>query len=113
MMQYLKHILGKLKPNKRAKKIDPMKYLIVGLGNIGAEYQNTRHNIGFNILDALAESANLEFKDERYGAMTEYKFKGRTFILVKPSTYMNLSGKTVNYWLQKRKNSYRKYAYFG
>lgn len=103
MMQYLKHILGKLKPNKRAKKIDPMKYLIVGLGNIGAEYQNTRHNIGFNILDALAESANLEFKDERYGAMTEYKFKGRTFILVKPSTYMNLSGKTVNYWLQKEK----------
>ncbi|RUT73221.1 aminoacyl-tRNA hydrolase [Ancylomarina longa] len=80
-----------------------MKYLIVGLGNIGAEYQNTRHNIGFSILDALAESASIEFKDARYGAMAEYKFKGRTYILVKPSTYMNLSGKAVNYWLQKEK----------
>ncbi len=80
-----------------------MKYLIIGLGNIGSEYHNTRHNIGFSVLDALAETANLSFKDARYGAMTEYKFKGRTYILVKPSTYMNLSGKAVNYWLQKEK----------
>lgn len=80
-----------------------MKYLIVGLGNIGDKYKNTRHNIGFKILDALADASNIVFKDDRYGAMTQYKFKGRTFILVKPSTYMNLSGKTVNYWLQKEK----------
>jgi PTH1 family peptidyl-tRNA hydrolase len=80
-----------------------MKYLIVGLGNIGAEYANTRHNIGFRILDALAETANIEFKEARYGAVAEYKFKGRTFVLVKPNTYMNLSGKSVNYWLQKEK----------
>ncbi|MCT4639826.1 MAG: aminoacyl-tRNA hydrolase [Bacteroidales bacterium] len=78
-----------------------MKYLIVGLGNIGAEYINTRHNIGFKILDALANASNISFKDLRYGAVTEYKWKGRTFILLKPNTYMNLSGKAVNYWLQK------------
>ncbi len=82
---------------------DPMKYLIVGLGNIGEEYKNTRHNIGFDILDAFAEASNIAFKPARYGDMAEYKFKGRTFILVKPSTYMNLSGKAVNYWLQKEK----------
>ncbi|MFA8434364.1 MAG: aminoacyl-tRNA hydrolase [Marinifilaceae bacterium] len=80
-----------------------MKYLIVGLGNIGAEYRNTRHNIGFTVLDQIAKEANLEFKEERYGAVTHYKFKGRTFILLKPNTYMNLSGKAVNYWLQKEK----------
>lgn len=81
----------------------PMKYLIVGLGNIGAEYHNTRHNIGFSVLDALTEAAGLNFKEERYGAVAEYKFKGRTFVLLKPNTYMNLSGKAVNYWLQKEK----------
>lgn len=80
-----------------------MKYLIAGLGNIGAEYENTRHNIGFEILDALAGASNICFQDNRYGQVAEYKFKGRTFILLKPSTYMNLSGKAVNYWLQKEK----------
>lgn len=80
-----------------------MKYLIVGLGNIGAEYHNTRHNIGFNVLDELANTANIEFKTGRYGSICEYKFKGRQYVLVKPSTYMNLSGKAVNYWLQKEK----------
>ncbi len=80
-----------------------MKYLVVGLGNIGDEYRDTRHNIGFNILDALAGASNLVFKTERYGDVTYYKFKGRTFVLLKPSTYMNLSGKAVNYWLQKEK----------
>jgi peptidyl-tRNA hydrolase, PTH1 family len=80
-----------------------MKYLIAGLGNVGAEYDYTRHNIGFEILDALAGASNIFFQDIRYGAVTEYKFKGRTFILLKPSTYMNLSGKAVNYWLQKGK----------
>jgi len=80
-----------------------MKYLIVGLGNIGAEYHNTRHNIGFTVLDTLAEASNIEFKSERYGAVTQYRFKGRIFVLLKPNTYMNLSGKAVNYWLQKEK----------
>ncbi len=78
-----------------------MKYLIAGLGNIGPEYKNTRHNIGFQILDALAEASNISFNDKRYGFVAEYKFKARTFILLKPSTYMNLSGRAVNYWLQK------------
>ncbi len=80
-----------------------MKYLIAGLGNIGSEYANTRHNIGFEILDALAGASNICFQDNRYGSITEYRFKGRTFILLKPSTFMNLSGKAVNYWLQKEK----------
>lgn len=80
-----------------------MKYLIVGLGNIGDEYINTRHNIGFTILDALTEASSIAFKTERYGSVAQYKFKGRTFILLKPSTYMNLSGKAINYWLQREK----------
>jgi len=79
------------------------KYLIVGLGNIGPEYHNTRHNIGFKILDELAESQDLTFKTQKLGDITSFKFKGRTFILLKPSTYMNLSGKSVKYWLEKEK----------
>ena len=78
-----------------------MKYLIAGLGNIGPEYKNTRHNIGFQILDALAGASNISFSDKRYGFIAEYKYKARTFILLKPTTYMNLSGKAVAYWLQK------------
>lgn len=78
-----------------------MKYLIAGLGNIGPEYKNTRHNIGFQILDALAEASNIHFNDKRYGFVAEYKYKARTFILLKPSTYMNLSGRAVNYWMKK------------
>ncbi len=78
-----------------------MKYLIVGLGNIGFEYQETRHNIGFKILDAFAEASNVFFEDNRYGATAICKIKGRTLILLKPSTYMNLSGKAVRYWMQK------------
>ncbi len=78
-----------------------MKYLIVGLGNIGSEYANTRHNIGFRILDALCEASNIFFEHKRHAYIAEYKFKSRTYILIKPTTYMNLSGKAVNYWLQK------------
>ena len=78
-----------------------MKYLIVGLGNIGSEYENTRHNIGFRVLDALAKASNLIFSDGRYGATCEMKIKGRTLVLLKPSTYMNLSGNAVRFWLQK------------
>lgn len=78
-----------------------MKYLVAGLGNPGTEYANTRHNIGFRILDALADASNIVFSDGRYGWTAEYKFKGRTFVLLKPTTFMNLSGKAVNYWMQK------------
>ncbi|WP_299271886.1 aminoacyl-tRNA hydrolase [uncultured Psychroserpens sp.] len=79
------------------------KFLIAGLGNIGDKYTNTRHNIGFKILDALAEKEALKFETQKLGDLTTYKFKGRTFILLKPSTYMNLSGKAVKYWLTKEK----------
>lgn len=80
-----------------------MKYLITGLGNIGSEYSNTRHNIGFVVLDALAKASNIAFTDSRYGSVAQLKHKGRIYILLKPSTYMNLSGRAVNYWLQKEK----------
>ena len=80
-----------------------MKYLIVGLGNIGSEYQNTRHNIGFDALDGFVKDSKYPFESERYGSVSRYKFKGRTLVLLKPNTYMNLSGKAVNYWLQKEK----------
>jgi PTH1 family peptidyl-tRNA hydrolase len=80
-----------------------MKYLIVGLGNPGIEYLNTRHNIGFKVLDELASSSNVFFKTERLGEITSFKFKGRTIYLLKPNTFMNLSGKAVNYWLKQLK----------
>ncbi len=80
-----------------------MNFLIVGLGNIGTEYQHTRHNIGFDALDQMVAESKFEFTEERYGTICEYKFKGRRLILLKPNTYMNLSGKAVNYWLQKEK----------
>ncbi len=80
-----------------------MKYLIVGLGNIGSEYEKTRHNIGFNVLDAFAKASNTVFTEQRYGAIAEVRVKGRTLILLKPSTYMNLSGNAVRYWLQQEK----------
>ena len=78
-----------------------MKYLIVGLGNIGAEYADTRHNIGFRVLDALAEASNVSFTAGRYGSTATLRYRGRTVILLKPSTYMNLSGKAVRYWLEQ------------
>jgi PTH1 family peptidyl-tRNA hydrolase len=78
-----------------------MKYLIVGLGNIGEGYKDTRHNIGFTVLDAMALASNTSFGDKRYGAVCEIKYKGRNLILLKPSTYMNLSGNAVSYWLRK------------
>lgn len=75
------------------------KYLILGLGNIGEEYKNTRHNIGFLVLDALAKASNVFFEPARYGDKAELSVKGRKFILIKPSTYMNLSGKALRYWM--------------
>jgi len=78
-----------------------MKYLVAGLGNIGQEYINTRHNIGFIVLDKIAESTGLSFESKRYAWVLQYRFKGRIFILIKPTTFMNLSGKAVAYWLKK------------
>jgi len=80
-----------------------MKYLIAGLGNIGDAYAHTRHNIGFDILDALAGVSNISFLDKRYGFIAEMKHRGRGYWLLKPSTYVNLSGNAVRYWLQKLK----------
>ena len=80
---------------------DSMKYLIVGLGNPGMKYANTRHNIGFEVVDALAKEHAIPFSTERHADRTEIKFKGRKLILIKPNTFMNLSGKAVQYWLQK------------
>lgn len=77
------------------------KFLIVGLGNIGETYANTRHNIGFKVLDHFASQENLIFETQKLGDVTTYKLKGRTFVFLKPSTYMNLSGKAVVYWLSK------------
>ena len=82
-----------------------MKYLVLGLGNPGAEYENTRHNIGFLILDALASASNSIFRPDRYADVCSVKSKGRQFILVKPSTFMNLSGKAARYWMEKEKIS--------
>lgn len=101
MLAFFGRLLGKKQPEEQ---IDPMKkFLIAGLGNIGPKYYHTRHNIGFRILDALAEKEGVSFSTEKLGDVSSFKFKGRTFILLKPSTFMNLSGKAVNYWLTKEK----------
>lgn len=100
MIRFLKNLLIK----SESKDQDVMKkYLIVGLGNIGSEYENTRHNIGFKVLDHLAKKKDLNFESNKLGAITHYKYKGRTLILLKPNTYMNLSGKAVRYWMTKEK----------
>jgi len=88
--------------NKNIEKIDPMKkFLIVGLGNIGADYVNTRHNIGFKIVDFFIRKEELSFQTAKLGDVAEYKIKGRTLVFLKPNTYMNLSGKAVKYWMEK------------
>jgi PTH1 family peptidyl-tRNA hydrolase len=79
------------------------KFLVVGLGNIGDKYENTRHNIGFKILDALAKNEDFVFEDAKLGAIATFKHKGRSILCLKPSTYMNLSGKAVKYWMEKEK----------
>jgi len=92
------------KITKRIEEPNTMKkYLIVGLGNIGEKYADTRHNIGFKVLDAFAEKENLIFETQKLGDLTTFKLKGKTMIFLKPSTYMNLSGKSVLYWLTKEK----------
>lgn len=103
MLSFFGRILGK---KETGEKTDPMKkFLIVGLGNIGPKYENTRHNVGFKILDELAREKEVAFETQKLGDVATFRFKGRTFILLKPSTYMNLSGKAVNYWMQKEKIS--------
>ena len=80
-----------------------MKYLIIGLGNPGSEYENTRHNIGFNVLDELAKELKVDFSLDRTAFVAHAKYKGKTLVLIKPITFMNLSGKAVNYWMQAEK----------
>lgn len=97
---FFSHIIGKKVESKEALM---KKFLIVGLGNIGEKYTNTRHNIGFKILDQTAQENNTTFVTEKLGDVATYKFKGKTFLLLKPSTFMNLSGKSVKYWMDKEK----------
>lgn len=94
-------ILNIFSKNKTEEQRPMKKFLIVGLGNIGSEYVNTRHNIGFKILDYIANQENISFQTAKLGEIAELKIKGRTLILLKPNTYMNLSGKAVKYWLEK------------
>ncbi len=100
MFQFINNFFRR---KKARKEPDPMKYLIVGLGNMGADYDGTRHNVGFDVVDHLAIKHGVNFKNDMLGDLAEFKHKGRTIILLKPSTYMNRSGKAVNYWLQKKK----------
>jgi len=90
------------KPKQLIQETDPMKkFLIVGLGNIGSEYEETRHNIGFKILDFLAEQKEFTFESAKLGDIATFKHKGKSVLCLKPSTYMNLSGKAVKYWMEK------------
>lgn len=98
----MKWLTSLFKQKQPTEITNPMKkFLIAGLGNIGAEYVNTRHNIGFKVLDHLARQEGLDFATAKLGAMAEYKLKGRTLFLLKPNTYMNLSGKAIKYWMEK------------
>jgi PTH1 family peptidyl-tRNA hydrolase len=100
MSKFFEFLFGKKKQFLEAT--DPMKkYLIIGLGNIGDEYVDTRHNIGFQVLNKLAEKQNFSFETRKLGDLGSYKVKGRNVLCLKPSTYMNLSGKSVKYWMEK------------
>ena len=102
-MNIIQRIAAFFHPKKIVETTDPnvMKYLIVGLGNIGSEYEGTRHNIGFRVADALAESVAATFEDKRYGFVAHFRVKNAELVVLKPSTYMNLSGNAVRYWMQK------------
>ncbi len=102
MWKLIKRLFGSSEEHEEYKE-DPMKYLIVGLGNIGSKYDGTRHNIGFDVVDAMAKSKEVSFKNDTLADVCTIKNKGRTLILVKPTTYMNLSGKAVRYWMTKHK----------
>ncbi len=102
MLAFFGRIFKPKKPQEPA--VDPMKkFLIVGLGNIGPKYEHTRHNIGFKVVDAFAKAQDVSFETEKLGDIAKTKVKGKTVILLKPNTYMNLSGKAVRYWLQQEK----------
>ena len=98
MLNWIKKILGF---SQQEELPDPMKYLIVGLGNMGPDYDDTRHNVGFEVVDALAKEFEVSFKNDKLGDLAQFRHKGRSITLLKPSTFMNLSGKAVRYWLQK------------
>lgn len=98
MIQWIHSLFQK---NNTVAKLDMKKFLIVGLGNIGAEYVNTRHNIGFKVVDHFAKKENISFQTSKLGDLAEFKIKGRTLLLLKPNTYMNLSGKAVKFWMEK------------
>ena len=98
-MKFLQKLKSFFQANSNIEA-DMKKFLIVGLGNIGDKYDNTRHNIGFTILDELAMKEKIVFETKKLGDLARFRYKGRTFILLKPNTYMNLSGKAVNYWLK-------------
>lgn len=103
-MQLIRFIKSVFKKEAQESIEDLMKkFLIVGLGNIGEKYDETRHNIGFKILDKLAKNEEITFESQKLGSIAKFRFKGRTFILLKPSTFMNLSGKAVKYWMTKEK----------
>ncbi|SDQ21432.1 aminoacyl-tRNA hydrolase [Flagellimonas zhangzhouensis] len=100
MLHILKTLFGK--PKQLLDESDPMKkFLIVGLGNIGSDYNETRHNIGFKVLDFLAEQESFVFESAKLGSVATFKHKGKSVVCLKPSTYMNLSGKAVKYWMEK------------
>lgn len=104
MWRFLINLFKSKKTRLHIEEKKPMKkFLIVGLGNIGEKYENTRHNIGFKVLDYFAKKEDITFTTDKLGDVAAYKLKGRTFIFLKPSTYMNLSGKAVQYWLTKEK----------
>lgn len=96
-------LFGKKQDDTAPVEAEQMKYLVVGLGNIGAEYQGTRHNIGFTVVDALVREAGVSFTTQRYGDVAQMRVKNQQLVVLKPSTYMNLSGEAVRYWAQKEK----------
>lgn len=102
MFKFITRLFAK-KELETSKIDNSVKYLIAGLGNIGPDYDETRHNVGFEVVDYLAAKFEVQYKSERYGMIGSFKHKGRTFILLKPNTYMNLSGQAVRYWMQKEK----------
>ncbi|HLT52646.1 MAG TPA: aminoacyl-tRNA hydrolase, partial [Flavobacteriaceae bacterium] len=101
MWQFFKNLVSRSTAFYMDEQDAMKKFLIVGLGNIGADYTDTRHNIGFSVLDHVAQKEAISFETQKLGDVSQFKFKGRSFLLLKPSTYMNLSGKSVQYWLQK------------
>ena len=100
-MTFITMLFGLFK--KKERTVDPMKFLIVGLGNMGYEYDKTRHNIGFDILDNMAEDSETVWAHKKLGDITSIKYRGKKLILLKPSTYVNRSGKAIQYWMQKEK----------